>query len=137
MQQAVLGFTLTGALIAAPLMAQDYVLKLTGTGIRDYYCRITVRLENRTDAALGEIAGHFHSYIGRELVGRSRGDWFMNVPSKGAAETTFETPNAPCKNVERYEFVISACRINAALEDRTACVARITVIAPITAAVGH
>ncbi|MBX3664210.1 MAG: hypothetical protein KF834_00865 [Burkholderiales bacterium] len=117
-------------------MAQDYALRLTGTGMRDYYCQIVVRLENRTDAPLAEIAGHFHSYIGQERVGRSRGAWFMNVPSKGTAEATFETPNAPCKNVERYEFVISACRTGTAFEDRAACAARIGVVAPIAAVVG-
>lgn len=122
--------------LPATAAAEDYVLSLEGKGLREYYCLITVALENRTDAPLTEIAGYFYSYIGAEQVGRSKGSWFMGVAPGARAEATFETPNAPCDAVERYEFVIGACRIGADFEDKGHCAGlmdgtdRITVVAP-------
>ena len=121
---------------AAAEGAKDYVLSLEGSGLREYYCQITVALENRTDAPLTEISGHFYSYIGAEKVGRSKGAWFMGVAPGGRAEATFETPHAPCDGVERYEFVVGACRIGAGFEDQGYCAGliggsgRIMVAAP-------
>ena len=119
---------------ATPLHAADYAITLTDTGLREYYCQITVALENTTDAPLTEISGFFYAYIGEEKVGRSKGSWFMNVPPGGTATATFETPNAPCDDVERYEFVLGACRIGAGFEDVSDCAARVEGAAPLTMA---
>ena len=111
-----------------PVAAQaaDYSLSLESTGLRDYYCQITVALENHTDAPLTEINGYFYAYIGAEKAGRSKGAGFVAVAPKGRTEATFETPNAPCDQVERYEFVIGACRIGTSFEDQAACAARMS-----------
>lgn len=118
---------------AGKAAASDFVLALTDTGLREYYCQIMVTLENHTDTPLTEISGFFYAYIGDEQVGRSKGSWFMNVPAEGTATATFETPNAPCDEVERYEFVLGACRIGQGFEDKAACAARITGEAPLAA----
>ena len=116
--------------------AEDYALSLEGKGLRDYYCQITVALENRTDAPLTEISGYFNSYVGDQKVGRSKGSWFLNVGPGARAEATFETPNAPCDAVEQYEFVVGACRIGTSFEDKARCaglidgMGRISVVAP-------
>jgi len=123
---AVLAGTLAGA-----AAAEDYRLKLAHTGLRDYYCQITVTLENASDAPLTEINGHFYSYVGSENVGRSKGAWFMNVAPGETAAATFETPNVPCDEVDRYEFVLGACRIGPQFEDKSACLKRLGVTAPI------
>lgn len=113
--------------------AADYALELQSTGLREYYCTITVTLENRTDAPLTEISGFFYSFRGDEQVGRSKGGWFMNVPAGGIAEATFETPNAPCEEVTRYDFVVGACRIGPDFEDKALCAERVLGVAPIYA----
>jgi hypothetical protein len=117
---------LCGILLAGPAGAADYVLSIEDTGKRDYYCQIMVALENRTDTALTEISGHFFSFVGAEQVGRSKGAWFMNVAPGGRAEATFETPNAPCAAVERYTFVVGACRLAAGFEPQVVCAERMS-----------
>ena len=117
-----LGLIAAVSLGATPLHAADYTISLKDTALREYYCQITVTLENTTDAPLTEISGFFYAYIGDEQVGRSKGSWFMNVPPGGAATATFETPNAPCDEVERYEFVLGACRLQGpGFEDVATC----------------
>ena len=37
------------SLAAAAALAQDYVLTITDTGLREYYCQSTVELENKTE----------------------------------------------------------------------------------------
>lgn len=122
------------ALLPVGASAEDYVLSLTDTGKRDYYCQIMVTLENRTDETLGEVSGYFYGFIGDEQVGRSRGAWFMNVEAGWSATSTFETPGAPCDLVERYEFIVGACRFSAGFEDQEECAARIGTTAPIAGA---
>lgn len=113
--------------------AGDYVLTLHETGLREYYCTMRVTLENRTDAQLTEISGYFYSYIDGEEVGRSKGAWFMNVPSGGTAEAVFETPNSPCDKATKYEFVVGACRLGAGFEDKSVCSTRIEGVGLISA----
>ena len=123
--------------IALPVAAaaEDYVLSLEGTGLREYYCQITVSLENQTDAPLTEISGYVNSYVGAEKVGRSKGSWFMGIAPGARAEATFETPDAPCDAVERYEFVVGACRIGARFEDQDHCAGLMGGTGQITVAV--
>ena len=113
----------------------DYVLSVEETGLRDYYCQVTVSLENTSDAALTEINGHFFSFVGDEQVGRSKGASFLNIAPGASAITIFETPNAPCDDVNRYEFVVGACRISTGFEDKALCAGRITGTGPIAGAV--
>ena len=105
--------------------AEDYVLSLEGTGLREYYCQIHVTLENRSGSDLTEISGYFYNFIGSEQVGRSKGTWFLNVPAGATVTSTFETPNAPCNTVERYDFVVGACRFDISFVDKSACAALI------------
>ena len=135
MKATAIGLATALCLGAAPLHAGDYLLTLIDSKLREYYCQITVTLENTTDAPLTEISGFFYAYIGDEEVGRSKGAWFMNVPAGGVAEATFETPNAPCDEVERYEFVLGACRLaGPGFEDVATCAPLIGGAAPLVMA---
>ena len=125
------------ALTSSPALA-DYSLELTEIGKRDYYCTITVALTNNSDTTLTEINAFFLNHIGEEQVGRSKGASFMNVAPGASASATFETPNAPCSatetQVESYQMVIGACRIDTAFEDKAVCIDRMTLTAPFSSA---
>lgn len=126
------------SVIAGPGLA-DYQLALTDIGKRDYYCTITVELTNQSDTALTEINAFFLNYVGDTQVGRSKGASFMHVAPGAAASVTFETPNAPCSatetQVESYQMVIGACRIDNAFQDKEMCVDRVTLTSPLTSVV--
>ncbi|APX14084.1 hypothetical protein [Tateyamaria omphalii] len=126
------------AVTAGPALA-DYSVALTDIGKRDYYCTITVELTNNSDTVLTEINAFFLNHIGDEQVGRSKGASFMNVAPGASASATFETPNAPCSatetQVESYQMVIGACRIDNAFEDKNICVDRMTLTDPFSSAV--
>lgn len=113
--------------------AADFVLNLEGKGLREYYCTITVSLTNNSDAPLTEISGYFLSYVGEDRVGRSKGTWFMNVAPGEAQQKIFETPNAPCDDVTRYDFMIGACRLGTGFEDVSVCAERIELMSPLSA----
>lgn len=121
--------------------AADYRMTLTDIGQRDYYCTITVELENLSGMPLDDINGYFLSYVGEEEVGRSKGASFLNVGPGGRVSAIFETPNAPCTadttDVTRYRFFVGACRISQSFVDRAACAAQIETIMPIASAAGR
>lgn len=118
---------------ASPALA-DYELALTDIGKRDYYCTITVELTNQSETMLTEINAFFLNYVGDTQVGRSKGASFMNVAPGAVASATFETPNAPCSatetQVESYQMVIGACRIDNTFEDKAACVDAVRLAPP-------
>lgn len=114
---------------AAPALA-EYRLEITETGQRDYYCIITVELTNDSAEPLTEINAFFLNYIGQEQVGRSKGASFFNVAPGASATATFETPNAPCVEVERYDMVIGACRLDASFAEKAICADRMALTAP-------
>lgn len=113
----------------------DYRMTLTDIGKRDYYCTITVRLENLSATALQDLNGFFLSYVGDTESGRSKGASFLNVAPGGSAEAVFETPNAPCSkdatDVTDYRFFVGACRIGGSFVDQEQCATAIEVVAPI------
>ncbi|MEM9966901.1 MAG: hypothetical protein AAF755_02240 [Pseudomonadota bacterium] len=111
--------------------AADYVLTLTDTGKREYYCTITVSLTNETDAPLTEINAFFLNFIGAEQVGRSKGVSFSNVAGGQTVNAVFETPNAPCTEVERYHMIIGACRLGPRFEDKSVCANRVRLNPPL------
>lgn len=114
-------------------MASDYLLSLEETGLREYYCQITVSLTNTSEDPLTEISGYFYSYVSDERVGRSKGSWFMNVQPGETAQAVFETPNAPCDEISRYDFVVGACRLGASFEDVSMCLGRFKFEKPLSA----
>lgn len=119
-------------LITSSASGGEYHVKLLDTGMREYYCLITVELENRSSEPLTEISGYFYNYIGTERVGRSKGTWFMNVAPGESAVATFETPNGPCTQDVRYEFVVGACRFGAGFEDTSLCAKLLNFTAPLS-----
>lgn len=121
------------ALTPSIAAAADFALTLEGKGLREYYCTITVSLTNNSDAPLTEISGYFLSYVGEERVGRSKGTWFMNVAPGEGQQKVFETPNAPCDEVTRYDFIIGACRLGTGFEDVSVCAERLELNAPLSA----
>ncbi|GGX67107.1 hypothetical protein GCM10007385_40230 [Tateyamaria omphalii] len=126
------------ALFASPALA-DYQLALTDIGKRDYYCTITVELTNQTETTLTEINAFFLNYVGDTQVGRSKGASFMNVAPGAVASAMFETPNAPCSatetQVDSYQMVIGACRIDNAFEDKAVCVDAVRLAPPFNSVV--
>ena len=130
------------ALVAAGgAQAADYRLTLTEIGKRDYYCTITVELENISGSPLAEINGFVLSYVEEVEVGHSKGASFLNVESGERATAVFETPNAPCTtdatDVTSYRFFVGACRIGQSFVNRDECAAAITTSAPIAGAAGR
>ena len=124
-----------GALSVGAAYAADYRMTLTDIGKRDYYCTITVTLDNLSVVTLQDLNGFFLSYVGETESGRSKGASFLNVEPGGSATAVFETPNAPCSadttDVTSYRFFVGACRINNAFADQAQCAAAIEVTAPI------
>ncbi|MEM7025349.1 MAG: hypothetical protein AAF637_22580 [Pseudomonadota bacterium] len=125
---------LASCVLAGPAVA-DYRMELSGTGMEDYYCRITVALRNETSSPLAEINGHFYSFVGEDNVGRSRGASFLNAAPGDRVEASFLTPNAPCDQVTGYQFVIGGCRLEGPFVDPGVCADRIVPIEPIVEAV--
>lgn len=123
------------ALMFATPASAEYKLALIDTGMRDYYCTITVELTNTSSAPLTEINAFFLNYVGDKLVGRSKGSSFMNVAPGATALAMFETPNAPCTEVESYQPVIGACRLGVAFEDKSVCVEKLALDAPFKPAI--
>ncbi|MEM6566690.1 MAG: hypothetical protein AAF665_19725 [Pseudomonadota bacterium] len=120
-------------IFAAPAQA-EYRLDLVDTGKRDYYCTITVSLTNEGGAQLTELNVFFLNFIGNEQVGRSKGASFMNVSPGASVEATFETPNAPCNDVETYHPIVGACRLGSSFEEKQVCVDRLDLTMPFKAA---
>ncbi|ABV93761.1 hypothetical protein Dshi_2022 [Dinoroseobacter shibae DFL 12 = DSM 16493] len=110
----------------------EFELSLGEIGLREYYCTAQMTLANRGERPALEVSGHFLLYVGDTQVGRSKGTWFMNLAPGESVTAVFETPNAPCTEVERYAFVVGACRLDgpgfAPVAD---CAARITGVGPV------
>ncbi|GIT93191.1 hypothetical protein JANAI62_36650 [Jannaschia pagri] len=119
-----------------PAAAQEWRIELIETGLREYYCTGLVRLTNDSDQVLEELSGFFLIQKDGVQVGRSQGTWFLNVAPGETAEATFETPNAPCAEADRWDYIVGACRLDGAFADKQACAARIEGVAPLSAAVG-
>ncbi|MEQ3710419.1 MAG: hypothetical protein ABNH38_17715 [Tateyamaria sp.] len=123
-----------GAVVCATSASADYRLALTDLGKREYYCTITVELTNEGDAALTEINAFFLNFIGDTQVGRSKGASFMNVEPSATTSAVFETPNAPCTDtetqVESYQMIIGACRVDGSFKDKSICAERVILEAP-------
>lgn len=115
--------------------ASSFELSLGEIGLREYYCTAEMTLTNTGDTPVLEVSGHFHLYIGDDEVGRSKGTWFMNIEPGASVTAVFETPNAPCNDVERYEFVVGACRLDGpGFDPVQTCAERITGQGPIEVA---
>ncbi|MEM6758777.1 MAG: hypothetical protein AAF601_04800 [Pseudomonadota bacterium] len=115
--------------LAGPVAA-EYRVALTDTGKRDYYCTITVTLTNESAEPLTEVNAFFLNFIGEEQVGRSKGASFFNVAPGASASAVFETPNAPCQDVEYYEMIIGACRLGSSFEPKAVCANKILAEPP-------
>jgi len=116
--------------IAGSAWADGYTLALKETGKRDYYCTVTIALTNETAEPLTEINAFFLNFIGDTQVGRSKGASFLNVGPGETATATFETPNAPCAEVDSYHMVIGACRLGIGFDEKAVCVERMRLDPP-------
>ncbi len=118
--------------------AADFELSLTDTGKRDYYCTVTLTVTNTTDdVVLDEINGRLMLRIGEEQVARSKGASLLAAPPGGTASATFETPDAPCDDIDSYHFVVGICRIEGSFIGADECAPRISGIAPVSAIVSR
>ncbi|MEM9441755.1 MAG: hypothetical protein AAGA73_15020 [Pseudomonadota bacterium] len=127
-------FTVAMLFMANPAFAADYRMSLIETGKRDYYCTITVQVENMSEEVLADLNGHFISVKDDEDVGRSKGASFLNVEPGAISVAEFETPNAPCNEVNGYRFLVGACRVGTSFMDQGECAGRIQPDPPITEA---
>ncbi|MEM8949957.1 MAG: hypothetical protein AAGC99_11565 [Pseudomonadota bacterium] len=117
--------------------AADYKMTLIETGKRDYYCTVTLQIENTSEEALADLNGHLISLVDADDVGRSKGGSFLNVTPGATASAEFETPNAPCDQITGYRFLVGACRVGTSFMDQGDCAERIETETPITEAVAR
>ncbi|MCR9121432.1 MAG: hypothetical protein NXH91_04105 [Phyllobacteriaceae bacterium] len=119
--------TVSSMLLAWPANAMDdaLTLALEETGQREYYCTATFALTQPDGVAYQDVNGFFYVFVGDEQVGRSKGASFGFGEGETSASATFETPNAPCADVDGYVFVVGACMQNGSFTDRNACAATI------------
>lgn len=117
---------------AQPVLADPaFQLSLRDTGKREYYCTATFELTAQADAPYRDVNGYFYVFVGDRQVGRSKGTSFSFAGGKTSAQATFETPNAPCADVDGYAFVVGACLEGSGFADRAACAASIDAAAPV------
>ena len=121
--------------LAVSAEAADYRLTVVDTGVRDYYCTLTARLENASGETLDDLNGFFVFFVGGEQVGQSWANSFLNTAPGATTDVLFEVPNAPCDQVTDVRFVVGACRIGPSFLDHTDCTARLETAAPIRDAV--
>ena len=100
-------------------------IALTDTGKREYYCQATFELSTPAEAPYQDVNGYFYVFVDDERVGRSKGASFRFADGDNAASATFETPNAPCPDVNGYVFVVGACMQGSVFIDRTECASSI------------
>jgi len=128
-----LGLAVALALPASIAHAEpDLAFTLTETGQREYYCTATFELAAPGGAAFQDVNGFFYVFVGDEQVGRSKGSSFRFDDGQSAASATFETPNAPCGDVDGYVFVVGACMQDGSFIDRNECAAAIGADEPVT-----
>ena len=104
---------------------EGMTLTLQDTGKREYYCQATFELASPGEAMFQDVNGYFYVFVDDEQVGRSKGSSFRFDEGNSAASATFETPNAPCTDVNGFVFVVGACMQANSFVDRTECAAAI------------
>ncbi|MEL6202375.1 MAG: hypothetical protein AAFR39_08450 [Pseudomonadota bacterium] len=102
-----------------------YNLERKETGLREYYCQATFELTSQQASRFADINGFFYVFVGNEQVGRSKGASFRFDEGVKSASATFETPNAPCDDIDGYVFVVGACMEGRRFADRNECAATI------------
>ena len=122
---------IVSAMPASAADADSLTLTITDTGQREYYCTATFEMAVPADAAIGDVNGYFYVFVGDEQVGRSKGASFRFPDGRASASATFETPNAPCADVDGYVFVVGACMRGGRFFDRDECASTITGDAPV------
>ena len=112
--------------ISHAVASEGLQMTLTDTGQREYYCQATFELVAPESAEYQDINGFFYVFVGDEQVGRSKGASFQFPDGQNTASATFETPNAPCDDVDRYVFVVGACMQGGGFVNRAECAETIT-----------
>ena len=131
-------FAMLGILaLAGHAEAADFRMSVIETGVRSYYCTMTVRLENGAADTVNDLNGYFVLYAGNDQVGQSRASSFLDVAPGATSDAIFEAPNAPCSEITDVSFVVSACRIDQSFRDRADCVGRLETTPPIREAVAR
>lgn len=118
---------LIGSLLAQAVLTETplYTMEQTETGLREYYCQATFTMKSDCPSRFADINGFFYVYIGDDEVGRSKGASFQFSKDETEATALFETPNAPCDDIDGYEFVVGACMEGRSFADRNECAATI------------
>ena len=122
---------------AVSAKAADFRMSVVETGVRSYYCTMTVRLENGAAGTVNDLNGYFVLYAGDDQVGQSRATSFLNVAPGTVSDTIFEAPNAPCAEITGASFVVGACRIDQSFRDLADCADRLETTLPIREAVAR
>ena len=113
------------AATGAAMAGEPMTMELTDTGQREYYCTATFEMRGGDAVPYRDVNGYFYIFVGDEQVGRSKGASFLFGEGGSAASATFETPNAPCAEVDGYVFVVGACMRGNGFADRDQCAAGI------------
>ena len=111
--------------VAPASAGQTLTMVLQETGQREYYCTATFQMRGGDEAPYRDVNGYFYIFVGDKQVGRSKGASFLFGDGGSAASATFETPNAPCAEVDGYVFVVGACMLGNGFADRNRCAADI------------
>lgn len=114
----------------------EYQIEFEGTGFREYYCGVKLKLTNKSDQNLTEINGFVLSFIGAEQVGRSRGSSFFNVAAGDSQIKTFEAPHAPCDQATKFKFIVGACRLGSSFVPQQECADLIIGVEPVEQSAG-
>lgn len=129
-------FTIFACLTTANHAWAEYQLEFEGTGFREYYCGVKLKLTNKSDQNLTEINGFVLSFIGDEQVGRSRGSSFFNVAAGDSQSKIFEAPNAPCDQAASFKFIVGACRLGSSFAPQQECADLINGVEPVEQSAG-
>ncbi|MEM1377720.1 MAG: hypothetical protein AAGG69_10055 [Pseudomonadota bacterium] len=127
MRTQVLSMSIAAATAAIPCAVAEpiYSLERTETGLREYYCQATFDLTADGPSRFADVNGFFYVFVGEQQVGRSKGASFRFDDGATSASATFETPNAPCDDIDGYVFVVGACMEGRSFADRNECAATI------------
>lgn len=110
-----------------------FELELQDTGKRDYYCTATFALRTHASEPLDDVNGYFLVFAGEEQVGKTKATSFRFEDGKKLASAIFEAPNAPCAEIDGYQFVVGACLRDRKFLDLAECAAAISPLAPVRA----
>lgn len=96
---------------------------IAAMGPDSYYCRFDVAVTNRGDATVDRLGFRIVPYIDGAEVGDTWGDSISGLAAGQTAQVSLAVANIPgvCEQVDAYDIVVTACRIDGANRPWRAC----------------